>query len=551
VGVPRRGTALLLTLTDAAIDEVAELLVGLFRAREAPPPPAARGPWCSPPAAAVFLHEAVAHALEADVLAAGGDPRAAIGLQLAGRCSTCSTTPPRRPKGCAGPATTRVGGRPPLAAARWQVQEPLADAHWAAAFDVLSPGAGRRSGPPRVARPALDPPRAPAGDTAEADLYAAAEGGLLLPTPGRGSLDPRTGSFRLAFPFGHRLRGGGGRAGRPLRLSGTVADLLAASPQSVTTPPRRRRLVRQGRAEAAGVGDGSTPPRRGRGDAVSGGVAAVRTRSRPARPPSRPPSDVLPASAAPGSRRRRCTSSGVARGGSSTARGCAPRPSTRSAAGRCAPRHRRASLFAPGTGAAPVRGALAAAGRPPAAPSRAGRRRSPGAVERALRARVAAGRRGRGRPPARGDRRGADPRAADGAARPRGARRRLQRIHGSPARGASKPDWRSRLALLHLEAVSVGSLLGAVARGYYFLDVLGSGRFDFEEDRFTLPVAGFSVQQGRALAPVAGVELTGAISTLLRNLQAVGRDLQFAPLGGMIGAPTVLVTGLEVRGVGG
>lgn len=94
--------------------------------------------------------------------------------------------------------------------------------------------------------------------------------------------------------------------------------------------------------------------------------------------------------------------------------------------------------------------------------------------------------------------------------------------------------------------VGVAQLLGSVARGYYFLDVEGPGRFDLEEDRFTLPVAGYSVRQGRADAPVSAVSMTGSISGLLRGIQAVGRDLAFHPLNGLIGAPTVLVSGPEV-----
>lgn len=229
-GAGRHG-ALLPELTDAAVDEVAELLVGLFRAREAPPPAAARGPVVlAPAAAAVFLHEAVAHALEADVLAAGGDPRAAIGVRLGGPLldvlddPSSAPSPVRRTSDDEGRAVYR----------RWllrggEVQEPLADAHWAAACEALSPGAGRRSG-----RHALPGPRSThlellAGDSSEADLHAAAEGGLLLPAAGHGSLDPRTGSFRLAFPFGHRLRGGvPAEPVGPCRLAGTVADLLAA-----------------------------------------------------------------------------------------------------------------------------------------------------------------------------------------------------------------------------------------------------------------------------------------------------------------------------------
>ncbi|MEO8503256.1 MAG: metallopeptidase TldD-related protein [Acidobacteriota bacterium] len=94
---------------------------------------------------------------------------------------------------------------------------------------------------------------------------------------------------------------------------------------------------------------------------------------------------------------------------------------------------------------------------------------------------------------------------------------------------------------------SVASLLGGVARGYYLLDATGSGRWNFEADRFALPVCGFAVQSGRSMAPVAGAWLCGGISALLRGVQAVARDLAFFPLDGMLGAPTLLVTGLELR----
>lgn len=95
--------------------------------------------------------------------------------------------------------------------------------------------------------------------------------------------------------------------------------------------------------------------------------------------------------------------------------------------------------------------------------------------------------------------------------------------------------------------VSVTALLGGVVRGYYLLDVTGSGRFDFDADRFALPVCGFAVQGGRSLAPVAGAWLCGGISALLRGVQAVARDLAFFPLDGVIGSPSLLATGLELR----
>ena len=126
---------------------------------------------------------------------------------------------------------------------------------------------------------------------------------------------------------------------------------------------------------------------------------------------------------------------------------------------------------------------------------------------------------------------------------------------GEAAAGCSRrPSWRDlpRPGPTHLyvrprPAAAVSDLLGAVARGYYLLDAPGPGTFDFEADRFTLPVRGFAVAGGRAVGPVGGVALFGAISALLRGVAAVGRDLTFLPIDGMIGTPTLLLTGLELQ----
>lgn len=95
--------------------------------------------------------------------------------------------------------------------------------------------------------------------------------------------------------------------------------------------------------------------------------------------------------------------------------------------------------------------------------------------------------------------------------------------------------------------IGVAALLGAVARGYYLLEATGAGRFDSDGDRFTLPVCGFAVQSGRASAPVAEAWLCGSLGALLRGIEGVARDLAFLPLDGLIGSPTLLATGLEIR----
>jgi predicted Zn-dependent protease len=126
--------------------------------------------------------------------------------------------------------------------------------------------------------------------------------------------------------------------------------------------------------------------------------------------------------------------------------------------------------------------------------------------------------------------------------------------HGETSGCVRRPGWRdlplpgpTHLYLRPEPKIPVAALLGAIVQGYYLIDATGPGRFDLAADRFALPVCGFAVEGGRASAPVAGAWLCGTIGTFLKGIDGVGRDLTFHPLDGMIGSPTVLVTGLELR----
>jgi PmbA protein len=125
---------------------------------------------------------------------------------------------------------------------------------------------------------------------------------------------------------------------------------------------------------------------------------------------------------------------------------------------------------------------------------------------------------------------------------------------GVPSGCSRRASWRdlpapgpTHLYLKPDARTPVAALLGALDRGYYLIDATGAGRFDFPGDRFALPVCGFAVAGGRAHAPVAGAWLSGGIGAFLQGVRAVARDLAFHPLDGMIGSPTLLVTGLELR----
>jgi PmbA protein len=126
--------------------------------------------------------------------------------------------------------------------------------------------------------------------------------------------------------------------------------------------------------------------------------------------------------------------------------------------------------------------------------------------------------------------------------------------HGETSGCVRRPSWRdlpmpgpTHLYLKPEPKTPVAALLGAIPQGYYLIDATGPGRFDLATDRFALPVCGFAVEAGRASAPVARAWLCGGIGTFLKGIVGVGRDLTFHPLDGMIGSPTLLVTGLELR----
>lgn len=126
---------------------------------------------------------------------------------------------------------------------------------------------------------------------------------------------------------------------------------------------------------------------------------------------------------------------------------------------------------------------------------------------------------------------------------------------GAASGCTARPGWRDLPAAgpthLYLKPdprIAVAALLGSMAQGYYLIDATGGGRFDLGAGTFALPVCGFAVESGRASAPVARAWLCGGISDFLQGIAGVGRDLTFQPLAGMIGAPTLLVSGLELRG---
>ncbi len=224
--------ALFVTLGPEAVETVAGCLVSRFRARQAPRPPAGRRSLVlAPAAAAVLLHEAVAHALEADVLALGGGrPEAAVGVRLGNAGLHVLDNPAAAPASVA--RRTDDEGHP--VCRRWLlrdgvVEQPLCDARWANVCTALLPGAGRRGSRHEAPGPRSSYLEMLPGNSTLDELLAEAENGLFIEEVSRGHLDPLDGTFVLEAPYARRIRSGAiaDPVGR-LRLRGTVAELLAS-----------------------------------------------------------------------------------------------------------------------------------------------------------------------------------------------------------------------------------------------------------------------------------------------------------------------------------
>lgn len=230
----------LLPSLDGAAAEIAEALVERFRCRNASPPEPRGGTTVllAPQAAAVFLHEAVAHALEADVLALGapgGRPEAAVGVALGGDPAggggsglSVLDDPSSAPE----PVRRRSDDEGVAVARRWLlrdgvVAQPLADRSWARGSAVLLPGAGRRAGRHEPPGPRSSHLELLPGEVPEAELAAGAAGGLLVSQVSRGALDPGSGRFVLEVPCARRIRHDvpADPVG-PFRIVGSVAGLI-------------------------------------------------------------------------------------------------------------------------------------------------------------------------------------------------------------------------------------------------------------------------------------------------------------------------------------
>lgn len=122
-----------------------------------------------------------------------------------------------------------------------------------------------------------------------------------------------------------------------------------------------------------------------------------------------------------------------------------------------------------------------------------------------------------------------------------------------PARAAGcsrRHGWRdlprrgpSELAILPEPKVAVADLLAELRQGAYLIACEGGVRLSSDGDAFTVAVSGFAIEGGRATGGLGPCRLAGRLSSWMKGVRGVARDLTFVPGEALFGAPTLWIEG--------
>jgi PmbA protein len=127
------------------------------------------------------------------------------------------------------------------------------------------------------------------------------------------------------------------------------------------------------------------------------------------------------------------------------------------------------------------------------------------------------------------------------------ARRAGTRSTGSAVRSyASVPSIGSQNLFVEAGPESPADILSRVDRGFY-LDDTGSYGFNSVTGDYSFQAQGFWIERGEKAFPVDGVTVASNSLDMLRNVVAVGNDLEFR---GSVACPTLLLAEMTVSGAG-
>jgi PmbA protein len=125
------------------------------------------------------------------------------------------------------------------------------------------------------------------------------------------------------------------------------------------------------------------------------------------------------------------------------------------------------------------------------------------------------------------------------------ARRIGARSTGSARRGvAGGPSVGAANLFLEAGSTSPDEILREVDRGLYVTDLIGFG-VNLVTGDYSQGAVGHWIEKGRLVHPVHEITIAGNLKDMLRDIDAVGSDLEFR---GSVAAPTIRVRRMTVSG---
>ena len=90
--------------------------------------------------------------------------------------------------------------------------------------------------------------------------------------------------------------------------------------------------------------------------------------------------------------------------------------------------------------------------------------------------------------------------------------------------------------------------MGGIDRGLYLTEAIGLfAGIDSASGDFSLPSAGFMIEEGKLAFPVRGISIGGNLFELLKAVDTIGSDLTWFQA---VGSPTFSVKTIKIGGAG-
>ena len=129
-------------------------------------------------------------------------------------------------------------------------------------------------------------------------------------------------------------------------------------------------------------------------------------------------------------------------------------------------------------------------------------------------------------------------------------------LHGAQAGAAAPPatpraDWRETPAWATATFISKKAqpppeqLIAGIRDGFYVTELIGFG-VNIVTGDYSRGAAGLWIRDGELAFPVSEVTIAGTLQQMLRNVEAVGADLEFR---GSMAAPTLVIAEMTVGGL--